>query len=85
MHYLEEIELNDRYDFESMTIVNLLDDDSDAEEMEEEEYGLDEEFEEDEDSLGLGDDDLEDGFDLEEEGEEDEYDLDEGLEDEDEI
>ncbi len=85
MHFLEKIELHDLYDFESQTVINQLDDELDAEEMEEEEYGLDEEFEEDEDSLGLGDDDLDDGFALEEEGEEDEYDLDEGLEDEDEI
>jgi len=85
MHFLEKIELHDLYDFESQTVVNQLDDELDAEEMEEEEFGLDEEFEEDEDGFGIDEDDLDEDLALEEEGEEDDYDFGEGEEIEDEI
>lgn len=85
MHFLEKIELHDLYAFENQTVVNQLDDELDAEEMEEEEFGLDEEFEEDEDGFGIDEDDLDEDLALEEEGEEDDYDFGEGEEIEDEI
>ncbi|MCC6279776.1 MAG: hypothetical protein IT262_04195 [Saprospiraceae bacterium] len=81
MRYLEQIEQNDLHEFELMTVVNEYDDELDSEEgfddLEEEEFGLDEDFEADEDGFGLGEDDMDDDFDLEEEGEEDDYDFEE--------
>lgn len=89
MRYLEQIEQDDLHEFELMTVVNEYDDELDSEEgfddLEEEEFGLDEDFEADEDGFGLGEDDLDDDFSLEEEGEEDDYDFEEEEDAEDEL
>ena len=87
MRYLEQIEQNDLHEFELMTVVNEYDDELDSEEgfddLEEEEFGLDEDFEADEDGFGLGEDDMDDDFDLEEEGDADVDDDDEDADEDD--